>query len=144
MDILSAHWDVIMFWKLSSRTALLYAVFFLILGGYASYSLVRVFTGLGGSGEKAFVTRLERRITNVRQIILLLLLLFGMTVANEAFVWLRALRTAPAECDCVWPFGAWTVFAFLVLAALLSLHAFQWLATGLLQTDGVRRNRHGW
>ncbi|MGA9511201.1 MAG: hypothetical protein WBV55_21450 [Candidatus Sulfotelmatobacter sp.] len=133
MDILSVHWDVIMFWKLSSRTALFYAVFFVILGGYASYSLVRVFAGLGGSGEEAFVTRLERRITNVRQIILLLLLLFGMTVANEAFDWIRAWRPMPAECDCVYPFGIWAVFTFGVLAALVFLHAFQWIASACLQ-----------
>jgi hypothetical protein len=122
-----------MFWKLSSRTALLYAVFFVVLGGYASYSLVRVFAALGDSGDKAFVARLERRITNVRQIILLLLLLFGMTAANEAFGWLRAWRTLPAECDCVSPFGLWAVFAFGVLAALVFLHAFQWIASAWLR-----------
>jgi hypothetical protein len=133
MDILSVRWDVITFWKLSSSTALFYAVFFVILGGYSSYSLVRVFAGLGDSGEKALVRPLERRITNVRQIILLLLLLFGMTVANEVFGWLRAWRTPPAECDCVSPFGLWAVFTFGVLAALVSLHAFQWIASVRLQ-----------
>jgi hypothetical protein len=130
MDILSVHWDVIMIWKLMSRTARLYAFFFLIFGGYATYSLARVFAGLGNLRETAVFARVERRIANVRQIILLLLLLFGMTVANEAFTWLRAACFLQSPCgDCVWPFGAWTVLAFIVLAALLSLHAFQWLAS---------------
>lgn len=134
MDILSVHWDVIMFWKLSSRTAHFYAVFFVILGGYASYSLVRAFAGFGNLREKSALIRAERRIANVRQIILLLLLLFGITVANEAFTWLRAARFLQSPCgDCVWPFGAWTVLAFIVLAALLSLHAFQWMASVRLQ-----------
>ncbi len=123
-----------MIWKLMSRTARLYAVFLLVFGGYASYSLVRVFAGLGNLHEKSTLICAERRIANVRQIILLLLLLFGMTVANEAFTWLRAARFLQSPCgDCVWPFGAWTVFAFIVLATLLSLHAFQWLASVRLQ-----------
>jgi len=113
-----------------SRTAQLYAVFLVVFGGYAAYSLGRVFVGLGDLGEKAALTRLERRIANVRQIILLLLLLFGMTVANEAFTWLRAARFLQSQCgDCVWPFGTWAGFSFAVLGALAFLHAFQWIAS---------------
>jgi hypothetical protein len=134
MDILSAHWDVIMIWKLMSRTARLYSFFLLVLGGYANYSLVRVFAGLSNLRDKAAWVRVERCVANVRQIILLLLLLFGMTVANEAFTWLRAAIFLQSPCgDCVWPFGAWTVFTFIVLAALAFLHAFQWLASIRLQ-----------
>jgi hypothetical protein len=123
-----------MVWKLMSRTARLYAVFLVVFGGYASYSLGRVFAGLGDLGEKAVLTRLERRVANVRQIIQLLLLLFGMTVANEAFAWLRAARFLQSQCgDCVYPFGPWAVFAFAVLAALVFLRAFQWMASVRLQ-----------
>jgi hypothetical protein len=134
MDILSVRWDVIMIWKLMSRTARLYAVFFVVFGGYASYSLGCVFAGLGDLGEKAVLIRFERRIANVRQIILLLLLLFGMTVANEAFTWLRAAPLSQPQCgDCVYPFGPWTAFAFAVMATLVLLHAFQWIASAWLQ-----------
>ena len=134
MDILSAHWDVIMVWKLMSRTARLYAVFLVVSGGYASYSLVRVFAGLGNLHETSALIRAERRIANVRQIILLLLIVFGMTVANEAFTWLRAARFLQSQCgDCVYPFGPWAGFAFAVLAALVFLHVFQWMTSVRLQ-----------
>jgi hypothetical protein len=117
-----------------SRTARFYAVFFVGFGGYASYSLVRVFADLGDLGERVVLTRLERRIANVRQIILLLLLLFGMTVANEAFTWVRAFRLVQwQDCDCVYPYGPWAALAFAVLAALVFLHVFQWIASVWLQ-----------
>jgi membrane protein YqaA with SNARE-associated domain len=123
-----------MVWKLLSRTTRLYAVFLVVFGGYASYSLGRVVAGFGDLGEKAVLTRFERRISNIRQIILLLLLLFGMTVANEAFTWLRGIRLLQSQCgDCVYPFGAGAKFAFAVLAALVFLHAFQWIASVRLQ-----------
>jgi hypothetical protein len=141
MDILSVHWDVIMVWKLMSRTARFYAVFLVVFGGYGSYSLGRVLAGLGDLDEKAVLIRFERRIANVRQIILLLLLLFGMTVANEAFTWLRAAPFLQSQCgDCVYPFGPWAAFAFVVLAALVFLHAFQWIASARLQRRASELN----
>jgi hypothetical protein len=134
MDILSVHWDVIMVWKVLSRTARLYAVFLVVSGAYASYSLGRVFAGLGDLGDKAVLTRFERRIANVRQIMLLLLLLFGMTVANEGFAWLRGIRFLQSQCgDCIYAFGPWAAFAFAALGALVFLHAFQWIASVRLQ-----------
>ncbi|MFZ0300744.1 MAG: hypothetical protein WAM13_20520 [Candidatus Sulfotelmatobacter sp.] len=117
-----------------SRTSRLYTVFLVVFGGYAIYSLGRVLAGLGDLCEKAVLIRFERWIANVRQIILLLLLLFGMTVANEAFTWLRAAPLLQLQCgDCVYPFGPWAAFAFVVLAALVFLHVFQWIASAWLQ-----------
>jgi hypothetical protein len=134
MDISSAGYDLIVLWKVLSQTAKLYAVFFLASAGYASYSLIRVFAGLGNLREKAALTRVERRIANIRQIILLLLLLFGMTVANEAFAWLRAARFMQSHCgDCIDASGLLAAFAFAVFAVLVALHAFQWIASVRLQ-----------
>lgn len=128
------RWDVIMGWKMLSPTARLYAVLLVVCGAYAAYSLGRVFAGLGDLRERAVLARFERRIANVRQIILLLLLLFGMTVANEAFTWLRAARFLQSPCgDCVWPFGTGAECAFAVLASVVFLHVFQWIASVRLQ-----------
>ena len=74
MNIWSERWDVIIIWKVLSGTAHLYITFLFLYGGYSSYSLVRVFMGLSNLRDKAAVAQVERRITTVRQIILLLLL----------------------------------------------------------------------
>jgi hypothetical protein len=58
-------------WKLLSRTARLYTFLFVIFGGYATYSLARVFAGLGNLRELAVLARVECRIANVRQFILI-------------------------------------------------------------------------
>ena len=106
----------------------------MIFGGYATYSLARVFPGLGNLRELAVLARVECRIANVRQFILLLLLLFGMTVANEAFTWVRAFRLVQwQDCDCVYPYGPWAAFSFIVLASLVFLHLLQWIACVRLQ-----------
>lgn len=134
MHISSVGYDLIVLWKVSSEAARLYTVFLFVSGAYASYSLVRVFAGFSNLREKAALTRSERRIANVRQIILLLLLLFGMTVAHEAFRWYRAIRLAQwNNCDCIDATGLWEVFALAVFAALIFLHAFQWIASIRLQ-----------
>ena len=133
-------YDLIVLWKVLSRTADLYTVFFLASAGYASYSLLRVFAGLGNLHDRAACTRVERRIANVRQIILLLLLLFGMTVANEAFAWLRANRFSQSPCgDCIDASGLLAAFAFAVFGVLVFLHAFQWIASAWLKrrTSGL-------
>ena len=127
-------YDLIVLWKVLSQTAKLYTVFFLASAGYASYSLIRVFAGLGNLREKVVLTRVEGRIANVRQIILLLLLLLGMTVANEVFAWLRAARFLQSQCgDCIDASGLLVAFAFAVFAVLVFLHAFQWIASARLQ-----------
>ncbi len=65
-------------------------------------------------------------IENVRQLHLLLLLPFGVTVADEVFATLRAIRQSAAslsalEIDVFEPCAG---FAFFVLAVL---HTFQWI-----------------
>jgi hypothetical protein len=78
--------------------------------------------------------RVERRIANVRQIILLLLLLFGMTVANEAFAWLRAARFLQSQCgDCIDASGLLAAFALAVFGVIVFLHAFRWMASAWLK-----------
>jgi hypothetical protein len=132
MSILSTHWDLIMTWKMFSGTARLYTVVFLICVGYASYSLARVLASPGKLREKASLTCDERRIESVRQTILLLLLLFGMTAANEAY---RAFCGVPLSCpfrgdlDVVDGCGPWAIFTFTVSAGWLFCTRF----SGLLQ-----------
>ncbi len=134
MDISSVGYDLIVLWKVLSKTASFYAVFFLASAGYAGYSLVRVFAGLNNLREKSALIRVERRIANVRQIILLLLLLFGMTVANDAFVWGRANRSWQSQCgDCIDASGLLAAFVFAVFGVLVFLHSFQWIASAWLK-----------
>jgi hypothetical protein len=127
-------YDLIVLWKTLPETSKLYTVFFLVSGGYAGYSLARVFIGFGNSKEKDALTRVEHRIRNVRQLILLLLLLFGMTVGNEAFIWSRSIRLSQSQwCDCIDASGLWAVFDGVLLAGLAFLHLLQWIASTLLQ-----------
>jgi len=120
-----------MIWRGLSGTAKFYMVFFLVCGGYASYSLVRVVAGLGKLREKAALRRGERRVANVRQIILLLLLLFGMVAANDAFVWVRGIRfwSLLQYCVGLMPFGPSGALTFAVFGALVFLHLLQWIAS---------------
>jgi hypothetical protein len=135
VNILSVHWDFIAISKMLSRAARLYAFFFLISSGYLGYSLARVFVVLCISREKAVLARLERRIANARQIILLLLFLFGIIVANEVFSWSRVIRLLQSPCgDCAGdPFGILGALAFAVFAILALLHTFQWIASVWIQ-----------
>ena len=135
MNIWSERWDVIIIWKVLSGTAHLYITFLFLFGGYSSYSLVRVFMGLSNLRDKAAVAQVERRITTVRQIILLLLLLFGMTVANEAFLAIPGLRhySRAMAGDGIDAFGPWTAFIFAVFGALTFLHVVQWIVSTCLQ-----------
>jgi hypothetical protein len=130
----SAGYDLIVLWKVLSKMARIYAVCLFVFGTYASYSLACVFGGSGNLRGKAASTRAESRIANVRQIILLLLLLFGMTVADDVFPWFRAIRLAQWKgCDCIDATGLWGVFALAVFVALIFLHVFQWIASIRLQ-----------
>jgi hypothetical protein len=135
MNILSGHWDVIIMWKLLSGTARLYAVLLLVLGGYASFTLVRVFARSDKSHDQAALTRAERRISNVRQIILLLLLLLGMPVMNEVFGAFREIRDSRLSLASIGvaAFEPCVVCAFTVFLPLIFLHAFQWTASVQLQ-----------
>jgi hypothetical protein len=135
MDILSVHWDFIVMCKVLSRTARFYFAFLLIFGGYASYSLARASARLSGVCERTALARVERRVANVRQTILLLLLLFGMTVANDAFVMYRGIRSysQAAAGDGIDGFYPWVGFIFTVFSALVFLHGFQWVVSARLQ-----------
>jgi hypothetical protein len=129
MDISLAGYDLIVFWKTLPNTAKFYTDFFLAAVGYATYSLARVSVGLGRLREKAALEHLERRIANVRQIILLALLLLGVTAAELALAWVRA-RPWQFQCgDCIDASGLWAEFVVAVLVALVFLHAFQWIAS---------------
>ena len=135
MNIWSVPWDLIVIWKVLSGTAHLYIASLFVFGGYSCYSLVRVFLGLGNLRDRAAVARAKWLITTVRQIILLLLLLFGMTVANEAFLAIPGLRhySLAVAGDGVDAFGPWAAFIFAVSGALVFLHVFQWIVSVRLQ-----------
>lgn len=97
------------------RDARLYAALLLILGSYAIYSLARVFVGLGNLREKAALMRAERRVANIRQIVLLLLLLFGITAANEVFgvfCRVRVVQSSLGDLDVISACGPRAAFAF--------------------------------
>src|ERR1700678_1343802 len=135
MNIWSVPWDVIIIWKILYGTAHLYIACIFVFGGYSCYSLVRVFVGLSNLRQRGALARLDRRVAGVRQIILLLLLLFGMTAANEAFRAIPGLRhySRAMAGDGIDAFGPWTAFIFAMFGALALLHVFQWIVSVRLQ-----------
>jgi hypothetical protein len=72
---------------------------------------------------------IARTIDNVRQLHLMLLLLFGVAFANEVFATLRAIREAAVSLTPlgIGIFEPCATFAFFVSGVLAILHASQWI-----------------
>lgn len=145
MYILSVHWDLLMLWAILSLTGKLYIVCLMVSVVYTIHSLSRavirsrntkktsVDAGPAGLGPLA----LMRTVENVRQLHLLLLLLFGVVFANEVFATLRAIRESAASLsalgiDVCEPCA---VFAFFVFGVLSVLHLLQWMVAARLRSS---------
>jgi hypothetical protein len=107
---------------------------------YTGYLLLRALAHLHVLGKKSIPIEAELRKSTlgiaqstetVRQLHLLLLLLFGVTLANEVFATLRGIRYSSmslsvARIDVFEPCAA---FSFVVFGVLVLLHAFQWISS---------------
>jgi hypothetical protein len=137
MYILSVHWDLLMLWAILSLTAKLYIFCLLAAVVYTIYSLSRTMvrfrsmkrTTIDAEPAGLGLLVIARTIENVRQLHLLLLYLFGVTLANEVFATLRAIRESAVSFSAlgVDVFEPCAAFAFLVSGVLAILHTLQWI-----------------
>jgi hypothetical protein len=141
MYILSVHWDLVAMWAMLSLPGKFYLACLLASVVYTSYLLTRTLVRLHGLNKETIPIGAElRRLTlpgiesgieTVRQLHLLLLFLFGATLANEVFGTLRGIRYASmslsgARVDVFEPCAS---FSFIVFGVLTLLHIFQWIAS---------------
>jgi hypothetical protein len=143
MYILSVHWDVVMLWAILSLTGKLYIVCLLASVVYTIYSLSRIVVLSRSMKNTSFDAEpaglglivMARTIENVRQLHLLLLLLFGVTLANEVFATLRAIRESAVSLSALGidVFGPCVVFAFGVSGVLAILQVLQWIVSARLR-----------
>jgi hypothetical protein len=139
MYILSVRWDLLAMWAMLSLPGKFYLACLLASAVYTSYLLTRTLVRLHGLNKERIpigaelrrltVLGIESSIEAVRQLHLLLLFLFGATLANEVFGTLREIRYASmslsgARVDVFEP-CAW--FSFIVFGVLTLLHIFQWI-----------------
>jgi hypothetical protein len=149
MFILSMPWDLRSLWAMFTVTAKLY-VFCLMMGAaYSSYSLaliaahhrqiVKHLPSTDKNISRARLSKLTTGIQTVRQVHLLLLLLFGTCCANEGFAALRAIRYSSTSLYGVGveAFEPVAAFSFLAFAVLLFVHVFQWAVAHRLQLTVV-------
>ena len=140
MYILSVGWDLLAMWAMLSLIGKFYLACLLASVGYTSYLLIRTLVRLHGLNKERIpigaelrrltLVDIESSIETVRQLHLLLLFLFGATLANEVFGALRGIRYASmslsgARVDVFEPCAS---FSFIVFGVLTLLHIFQWIA----------------
>ena len=85
--------------------------------------------------EKSCLAAISRGIENVRQLHLLLLLLFGIALANEVLATLRGIRYSSMSLSgvSIEVFEPCAVFAFFVFGVLTFLHVFHWFVAARLR-----------
>jgi len=143
MYILSERWDLLMLRAILSVTGKLYIFCLLASFVYTINSLCRIMvrfrsirrTPIDAEPERLGPLVITRTIDNVRQLHLLLLLLFGVAFANEVFATLRAIREAAISLAPlgIGVFEPCATFAFFVSGVLVVLHASQWIVAARLQ-----------
>ncbi|MGB2677664.1 MAG: hypothetical protein WAN12_11340 [Candidatus Acidiferrum sp.] len=88
--------------------------------------------------------RVSTRLHNLRQLHLLLLLLFGLFLTDEAFrtaqsfAHAQMMLTVPTVAELLDPLLG---FAFLSLLVLTVLHSLQWLASSRLEASVQRKKK---
>jgi hypothetical protein len=115
MNILFVRWDVIMLWKLLSGTP-----GFTLRSCSSSAAMPSILLHacswvLAIYARSPALMRAERRVANIRQIVLLLLLLFGITAANEVFgvfCRVRVVQSSFGDLDVISACGPRAAFAF--------------------------------
>jgi hypothetical protein len=143
MYILSVHWDLLMLWAILSLTGKLYIVCLLVSVVYTIHSLSRTVvhsrsmkkTSIDAEPAGLGLIVITRTIENVRQLHFLLLLLFGVTLANEVLATLRAIRESAVSLSALGidVFEPCAVFAFCVSGVLAFLHVLQWMVSARLR-----------
>jgi hypothetical protein len=145
MSIHTGYPGVRFVWVVLTPTAKFYIAALLVAAAYTTYSCIhtvfhlrhvlRHSTSSDTEYLKAHLIEMTRRIESLRQLQLLMLLLFGTVFAHEMFALIRAVENSSmslsgARIDILEPVAA---FAFFVFVVLLLLHVFQWTVAARLR-----------
>jgi len=139
MYVLSVRWDLLAMWEMLSLPGKFYLACLLASIAYTSYLLTRALVRLHGLNKeripmgaelrKLTLLGIESGIETVRELHLLLLFLFGATLANEVFGTLRGIREASMSLSGarIEVFEPCAAFYFIVFGVLTLLHISQWI-----------------
>lgn len=121
----------------------LYILCLMVAAVYTAYLLARIISRLRSLGSlgtdalpaKSYLLGMTGGIEELRQLHFLLLLLFGVTLANEILAAFRAFRNASMSLSgaSIRVFEPVAMYAFLVLVVLTFLHAAQWIVAARLR-----------
>jgi hypothetical protein len=135
-------WSLLELWMFLTVLGRLYILCLLAAFAYTAYFLIRVVSrlGLGRFGTdaqpaKSYYLSMTGGIEDLRQLHFLLLLLFGVSLANEVLAALRAFKYASPSLsgDSIGEFEPVAMYAFLVLVVLTFLHECQWIVAARLR-----------
>ncbi len=100
---------------------------------YTTYSLSSLMVHISAHVNR--LSDVKRRVDNVRQLLLLLILLFGVSFANEVLAALRSIHYSSMSLAgaSIQVFGPCAAFAFIVFCVLTLLHIFQWIVSSRLR-----------
>jgi|SRR5580692_4478872 hypothetical protein len=141
MSLLTTPWDFRLLLALLPLQTKLYLIFLLTVVFYSAISSCLILA----KTSKSFVhthlaqdicSQLAQRLGNLRQLHLLLFLLFGIFLTDGTFRALQTLvrsRMSLGEVSIDQIIDPLLCFSFVVLSALTFLHALQWLASSRLQ-----------
>jgi len=142
MYILSVRSDLLMLWAILSLTGKLYVFCLLVSVVYTIYSLSQavvhsrsIRNSIDAEPARIRLIVITRTIENLRQLHLLLLLLLGITLANEVFATLRGIKESAVSLSALGidAFEPCVVFAFGVSGVLAVLHLLQWMVSARLK-----------
>ena len=145
MSIFSVESDLRVLWVMLSLTSKFYIACLVTASAYSMVSYIRTLSRLHDQQRRgslvesgAEISRLSGvcwSIENVRQLHLLLLLLFGMSLANEVLATLRAIRYASMSLSAanIEVFEPCAALALLVFGVLSFFQVFQWIVAARLR-----------
>jgi hypothetical protein len=137
------EWSLRELWMLLTVIGRLYILCLLAAAAYTAYFLVRVVSRLRSLGSlgtdslpsKSHLLGMTGGIEELRQLHFLLLLLFGVSLANEILAAFRAFTYASMSLSgaSIGIFVPLAMYAFLVLVVLAFLHISQWIVAARLR-----------
>lgn len=149
MTFLTPDWDFRSLWILWPLQTKLYLLCLFAAAIYSGISTTKAILRLRklrsitpDTNSEFTYHRLSARLHNLRQLHLLLFLLFGLFLTDEAFRTVRSFTLsrmsleAPTLAELLAPLLG---FAFLPLLVLTILHSFQWLASSRLEARYVAK-----
>ena len=143
MNLLTTNGDFRLLWELLPLQTRFYLLFLFAAATYSCIALGRILIRIRKSpgirfaaDAEEFYRRPSARLHNLRQLHLLLLLLFGLFLTDEAFRTAQSSKqaqmmlTVPTIAELLDPLLG---FAFLSLFVLTVLHSLQWFVSWRLE-----------